>query len=64
MTVFAPTDRPKSVRNRCVIERFEVPLSYFDYELSVVQMCLSYDCVISLSFSLYVDKKAMGPKFC
>ena len=22
MTVVAPTDRPKSVRNRCVIERF------------------------------------------
>ena len=36
MTVVSPTDRPKSVRNRCVIEGFVAPTCYFTNALSGV----------------------------
>ena len=36
MTVVAPTDRPKSVRNRCVIELFVASLCNVDLH------CLSF----------------------
>ena len=48
----APTKRPKSVRNHCVIERSVVSLCYFTYALSVVKGCLSYDWIRPLPFSL------------
>ena len=37
MIVVAPVDRPRSVRNRCEVERFfVVSLCYFDFALFVV----------------------------
>ena len=37
MTVVAQTGRPKSVRNRCVIEHVVAYLCYLDNALSVVK---------------------------
>ena len=45
MTVVAPTDCPKSVPNRCVIERFVTSLCFFTYAL------LSFRCVYLTSAS-------------
>ena len=42
--------RPKSVRNRRVTEHFVAPLCYFDFVLSVILGCLSYDCLRYLHF--------------
>ena len=41
MTVVAPTDRPISVLNRVVIERFSVVFALINCVLSAVQKCLS-----------------------
>ena len=60
MTVVAQYDRPKLVRNRCVIERFVASLCYFDYALYVVYVYLSYDGVRSLPFSLKKKWKDPG----
>ena len=46
-----PLDRSRSVRNRCVIELICTVLCYIDFALSVVNGCLSYNCVRSLQFS-------------
>ena len=59
VSVAATIDRPKSVRKRCVIDRFcsvfcsisFFTLCYSDFALYVLQGCFQYDCVISLSFS-------------
>ena len=45
MTVVATTDRPKSVLNRCVIERFVASSCYFDFALSVVKGACHDACI-------------------
>ena len=55
MTAIAPTDRLKSFRNRCVIERFRVSLCYFDFHCLLLILYLGVfviNCVRSIPFSL------------
>ena len=58
MTVVSPTDRPKSVRNRCVIDVFGgvFVLSHCFLDLSVGEGALSLYSVRSLPFSLSINR--------
>ena len=56
MTVVAPADLPKWVRNSCLIER--ICSVFVSFHLCIVRRlgCLYHGCVRSLPFSLYVCK--------
>ena len=59
-------DRPKSVRNGCVIEVFDdvcVLSRCQDFDLSVGVGLLSYDCVRSLPLSLNLFLYYLGISF-
>ena len=60
MTVVTPTDCPKSIRNRCVIEEcvggFVLSLSLFEFSLDIRDYIRIEVCIRSLSCS---RKKAL-----
>ena len=62
VTAVIPTDRPKSVRNCCVIELFcGVFLLLWLRAFSVVKGCLSYSCIRSLPHPLdYIVNKRLS----
>ena len=54
LVVVIPTDRPKSVRSRCVIERFDdVFVLSLKFKFLIVWVLLSPDWVRYFPFSLY-----------